>query len=1019
MFAAGNEPASIGGHAISTPPTPILSTAELLTNAIEHLGSTRFGEAEAAYAEVLRREPDNFLARHHLGLIAHQKGDHVSAVEQIEEALAIKPDYVEALSNLGAVQRALGNLEAALDATGRAFAIAPGFAQAYSNHGNALEDQGLLEAALIYYRKAISLNPNFVEANLNCANVLRKLNLSDEAADICKTTVSRRPDSADAYLTYGNILRELGEIDKAAEAFQRAFRLRPGFTEAYINLGNLLLAKADFQEALDIFQRALTLNPSLAEAHAAKGAALEGLGRLKEAIHSYQSAVQLNPDLLTVRTWLHHKRRMICDWDGITDEEIKLRERMAASAEAVHPFPTLSMSLTSLEHLNIAHNFAKTFTYPAFIHQRQSRARRQRLKVGYVSADFCRHATALLMVELFERHDKSRFETFAYSHGPDDRSELSIRLRNAFDHFIDLRGLTDAKAAQLIKEREIDILIELKGYTKDARTGIAARRPAPIQVSFIGFPGTLGADFIDYIIADPIVLPLDQQSSYREKIVHLPNCYQPNDTKRIISSLAPTRSGNGLPEDGFVFCSFNNSYKITPEIFDVWMRLLSAIPGSVLWLLDANELVKDNLRREAIKRGIEASRLVFAPRLASPEHLARHRLADLFLDTLPYNAHTTASDALWTGLPVLTCRGSTFAGRVAASLLEAAGVKELITDSIAAYEAVALRLARDPAYLQSLRHKLLSNIHSSPLFDIANYTRHFESALDRMWEIFANGGEPASFAVAPVATQPLKVKQKPQVARVRYLTCPLCDGSDIPAIIAADCSKHPIYHPDLPPSINWCECRSCGHVFTEGYFDTQAASIVFSKTQPNQTVGYDMERQRPTAAKMVERIARYVKSGIWLDVGFGNGSLLFTAEEWGYIPYGLDLRDENVRVLKQLGYEAHCKPIEELEYNDYFDIISMADVLEHMPFPRTGLGAAYRLLKRGGLLFLSMPNIDSMIWRLLHANKINPYWSEIEHYHNFSRKRLYDLLQKFGFHPAEYNISERHRACMEIIAIKI
>jgi protein O-GlcNAc transferase len=273
------------------------------------------------------------------------------------------------------------------------------------------------------------------------------------------------------------------------------------------------------------------------------------------------------------------------------------------------------------------------------------------------------------MAEFFERHDRSCFETFAYSHGAADHSELGVRPRAAFDEFVDLRAMTDDVAAKRIKADRIDILVELKGYTKGARTGISAQRPAPVQVSFIGFPGTMGASFIDYVIADPFVLPADRQPFYSEKIVHLPHCYQPNDTKRLISNITPTRAECGLPEQGFVFCSFNDTYKITPEFFGIWMRLLTAVPGSVLWLLDANELVKDNLRGEAIKRGVDPGRLVFARRQSSPEHLARHRLADLFLDTLPYNAHTTASDALWAGPPVLTCAGDTFAGRVAGGWL--------------------------------------------------------------------------------------------------------------------------------------------------------------------------------------------------------------------------------------------------------------------------------------------------------------------------------------------------------------
>jgi protein O-GlcNAc transferase len=371
----------------------------------------------------------------------------------------------------------------------------------------------------------------------------------------------------------------------------------------------------------------------------------------------------------------------------------------------------------------------------------------------------------------------------------------------------------------------------------------------------------MGAGFIDYVIADPFVLPLDQQPFYGEKIVHVPHCYQPNDSKRLISNITPTRAGCDLPDQGFVFCSFNNTYKITPEFYGIWMRLLTAIPGSVLWLLDMNDLVKGNLRAEALRRGVDPSRLVFAPRQPSPEHLARHRLADLFLDTLPYNEHTTASDALWAGLPVLTCAGDTFAGRVAGSLLQSVGLPELITFSPAAYEAMGLRLAREPELLEAMQHKLLGNRLTAPLFDIARYTRDFEAALTWMWEIWANGQEPAGFAVPTSLPRIAPVPSTPPIERIAYLVCPLCESRDIPAVLGADCSKHPIYHPDLPPIMTWHECGTCEHVFTQGYFDASAVARVFSKTQPNQTVGYDMERQRPVSARIVERVARYAKGG--------------------------------------------------------------------------------------------------------------------------------------------------------------
>jgi predicted O-linked N-acetylglucosamine transferase (SPINDLY family) len=372
--------------------------------------------------------------------------------------------------------------------------------------------------------------------------------------------------------------------------------------------------------------------------------------------------------------------------------------------------------------------------------------------VAYLSADYHSHATAYLAAGLFEAHDQSRFEAIAISFGPDDSSEMRQRLTRAFDRFIDVRDKSDHAVAALLREMEIDIAVDLKGFTQDARPGILAHRPAPVRVNYLGHPGTMGARYIDYLIADRRIVPEGHERHYAEKIVCLPDSYQANDRKRRIAERMPARVDEGLPDTGFVFCSFNGSFKITPEVFDIWVRLLKAADGSVLWLLDDNAAAVRNLKREAEARGVSAQRLVFAPRRPLDEHLARHRLADLFLDTLPCNAHTTASDALWAGLPLLTCAGNTFAGRVAASLLFAVGLPELITDSLPSYEALAMNLARDPAALAALKAKLVAQRNTAPLFDTERFARHLESAYVTMWERAQRRMPAESFSVA--AAQP-------------------------------------------------------------------------------------------------------------------------------------------------------------------------------------------------------------------------------------------------------------------------
>jgi predicted O-linked N-acetylglucosamine transferase (SPINDLY family)/SAM-dependent methyltransferase len=1004
-----------------------LTPAQFLSIALELHHTRQFEKAREIYLRLLADDPAHHVALHHLGLIAHQTGDHAAAVDLIRQAIAIKPDYFEAYSNLTAILRIMRRPQDAIEAGSQAIDINPNYAQAYSNLGNAYEDLDDIENALAFYQKAVALEPNFVEAQTNAANILRRMGRCEEALAVCEDIILRRPDAPDPYFYLGNILRELCRPGEAITAYRHALALRPHFADVYINLGNVFLHQTKLDEAAEAYRQAIALRPEMVEAHCNLGAVLETQGKVAEAIAAYQTALHFDPSLFGARIELHHQRRYACDWTGIETEERELLAALAKHNRPTPPFGLLSMHVRPEEQLRVGQLWAQCFEiYKGrrfdHTHRRRPKDPSQRVKIGYLSGDFHRHATAHLMVELFERHDRHRFEFIAYSHGFDDQSEMRWRLRKAFDRFVDIKDLNYAEAAQVIFDDGIDILIELKGYTQHARNEIASMRPAPVQVSYIGYPGTMGTDFIDYIIADPFVLPFDQQPFYSEKIVHLPHCYQPNDTRRRIADQTPSRTACCLPENGFVFCCFNNTYKLTPKIFAVWMRLLNALPNAVLWLLDGNALAKDNLRREAAARGVDPDRLVFAPKVPSAEHLARQRLADLFLDTLPYNAHTTASDALWAGLPVLTCAGQTFAGRVAGSLLHAVGLPELVTHSLEDYETLALRLANEPMTLFALRQKLLAQKLSAPLFDITRITRDLETAYMRMWDTWTSGAEAEPFAVEPADTdasgQVVFLKEPPRFSRIAYQSCPLCGSLDIPQMLGADCTKHPLYKPGLPATMTWHQCGDCQHVFTGGYFGEDALAAIFGDTHQGQTVGHDMERQRAVSARMVERVARFASSGDWLDVGFGNGSLLFTADEWGFRPVGIDLRKDNVQALKNLGYEAHCIDLDAMLPDGRFTVISMADVLEHMPFPKTGLKAAHRLLRPGGILFLSMPNMDTMIWKLLHANGVNPYWGEIEHYHNFSRKRLYALLAENGFRAVEYQISERYRACMEVIAVK-
>jgi protein O-GlcNAc transferase len=581
-------------------------------------------------------------------------------------------------------------------------------------------------------------------------NELFELKRLDEALASYDRALALKPDYAEVLSNRGLVLQELKRFDEALASYDHALAIKPDYASAFNNRGNALQELKRLDEALSNYDHALALKPDYAEAHFNRGNVLQRLGRYGEALSSYDRAIALKPDYRYALGGLADCAIKLCNWTQWDKLCGELCRHVIEQKSIISPFVLLGYSGDESPQLSCAKNFAQDrITVPSQRLCDGATWRNDKIKVAYLSNDFHRHATSYLMAELFERHDRSRFEVIGVSFGPDDRSEMRARLVAAFDQFIDVRTKSDKDVAWLLCNLRIDIVVDLKGYCRDSRPGIFAFRPAPIQVSYLGFPGTMGVDFIDYIVADAVVLPFDRQPYYTEKIVHLPGCYQVNDRKRAIGARTPTRGEVGLPGEGFVFCCFNSNWKITPAVFDIWMRLLRAIEGSVLWLFCDNVGAEVNLRKEAAARGVDPARLVFAGRLPIADHLARHRLADLFLDTLPCNAHTTASDALWAGLPVLTCRGGSFAGRVAASLLKAVGLPELVTHSLAEYEALALQLARDSAALASVKTKLAQNRMTCPLFETDQFRRHIEAAYMMMWELWQRGENPRSFSVEP------------------------------------------------------------------------------------------------------------------------------------------------------------------------------------------------------------------------------------------------------------------------------
>jgi predicted O-linked N-acetylglucosamine transferase (SPINDLY family) len=572
----------------------------------------------------------------------------------------------------------------------------------------------------------------------------------EEALAAYDKALSLKPDLAEAWLGRGNACRVLCHHDDAVAAYERALSIKSDLAQAWLGRGDTLLDQSRYNEALACFDRALLLEPQSAEAWFGRGDIFTVMNRHEDAFAAYDMALSLNPDLAMAEGARFHAKMRCCNWSDYRVEYERLVASVRYGKLAAQPFHLLAVDCSAEDLLRCAKVFVEKLHPPIISPERVSGDGRK-IRLAYLSSDLREHATSHLAAGLFEAHDRSRFDVIALSSGPDDRSQMRKRLEKSFTDFIDVSALTDDQAAAEIARLGIDILVDLNGFTRAGRTSVLRHRPAPIQVNYLGYPGTMASSYIDYIIADRIVIPEETKQCYTEKIVWLPHSYQVNDRKRAISDTTPSRGDSGLPSDAFVFCSFNNNYKITPDIFDSWMLILARCPGSVLWLLKSSDIAAKSLRTEARKRGMDPARLVFAEGVPPADHLARHRLADLFIDTVPCNAHTTASDALWAGLPVLTRIGQTFAARVAASLLHAVGLPDLITHSQEEYETLALELASDRQRLLSVKQKLADNLLTKPLFDTALFTRHIEAAYAEMFRRHHAGLPPGDIDVHPVA----------------------------------------------------------------------------------------------------------------------------------------------------------------------------------------------------------------------------------------------------------------------------
>ncbi len=711
--------------------------------------------AVAMYQQAISMRPDYAEAYLNLGNVLRAKGELDQAIATYRMAISIRPNYAIAHNNMGVALKEKGDAVGAIEAFGEALKILPDYAEPYNNIGNTLGVLKRYGEAISSYQKAIAIRPDYVEARVNMAANLLEVGKFEDAISACRDAIAIDGKNAEAYKNMGDAIVGLGKLKEAIATYRRALSIRPDYAEAHNNMGVALFEKGDVTGALASYRRAVASEPQNAVAHNNIGNVYQEQGNLGAAVAAYRTALAIQPDYANAASMILHNNRCICDWRDHA-ALAKVCGGLSSTPDVVAPFVMLPVEDNAHSQLLRARKWAeriyKKMQPPMKAAQRSSR---ERIRIGYFSADIHNHATMHLMVGLLREHDTSAFEVFIYSYGRYRSGALRAKAMKYVSRFIDIADVSDPDVVTLARKHDLDIAIDLNGFTQHTRSQLFAYRLAPIQINYLGCPGTMGAPFMDYLVADPQIIPERQRQFYDEKVIYLPHTYQPNDDQRVIADTSTARSDFGLPENGFVFCCFNNNYKISEIEFNFWMRILTTVEDSVLWLLQSNPSSEQNLRREAAMRSVDPARLVFAPRVNHSEHLDRHKHADLFLDTFAYNAHTTASDALWAGLPIVTKIGQQFAARVCGSLLHAVGLPDLVVQTDHEYEALAIRLATSPAALAGIKARLARNRLERPLFDTRRYTRNFETGLRQAYELQRNGQTPRDIWVAEVTSQPV------------------------------------------------------------------------------------------------------------------------------------------------------------------------------------------------------------------------------------------------------------------------
>ena len=736
----------------------------------------RMDEAVESLKKAISAEPNYVDAHYNLAITFKELGRLDDAVKSYQKVIEINPNFAQAYNNLGNVFNDLRKTKAGIECFEKAIEINPNFAQAYNNLGNVYKDLEQHDDALQSYKKAIEINPNIAEAHNNLGNVLKDLEQHDDAIQSYKKAIEIKPEFAEVYNNLGNVLKDLGLLEDAVQFYEHAVINKKDDYRSHTNLGFALVGLARINEAINSFEKAISINPLYVEAHHYLGNALNSLGKVKESVKCHEKAIELNPNFaeayyslgnifrnlkqrdkahlcyekaISIKpdlvflfgTFLNNKMNL-CFWDNYSNLIRELRRKINNNEKAIGPFsllgliddPALQKKASEIfinHHYPVKYNLSKTYHY----------SKHQKIRIGYFSGEFKKHPVAYLTAELYELHDRNQFEVHAFSFGPDTKDEMNLRIKAGVDYFHNVQSMSHREVVEHARFLEIDIAIDLGGFSGNSRPAIFSMSVSPIRLSYIGYLGTMGADYYDYLIADPVMIPKENQKYFNEKIVYLPS-FQVNDSKDLPPEVTLTRKDVGLPEEGFVFCCFNTTYKITPTIFDSWARILKQVEDSLLLLYVENESAELNLLNEIKQRGLNSERLIFCERLKRPDYLARYRTADLFLDTHPYNAGTTASDALKMGLPMITYLGNSYQARMGASIVKALNLPELITNSLEEYEALAIELATNPEKMQAIKDKLASNLTTAPLYNTKLFVKNLESAYTTMYERHHEGLEP-------------------------------------------------------------------------------------------------------------------------------------------------------------------------------------------------------------------------------------------------------------------------------------